>query len=122
MKKVLAAAVIVWTMVGAAAAFSQVKMTRDQMMFYTSDWKGDRFPDGRPKVPDNLLERLKDLSLEDIIELEHEALAETGYITGASGRNWDSYGAQAVLPPGLPAWRRAEGDGGDRSGGSPGQP
>jgi selenide,water dikinase len=36
-----------------------------------------------------------------------EALAEAGYITGASGRNWDSYGAQAVLPPGLPAWRRA---------------
>ncbi len=36
-----------------------------------------------------------------------EALAETGYITGASGRNWDSYGTQVVLPPGLPAWRRA---------------
>ncbi len=26
-------------------------------MFYTSDWKGDRFPDGRPKVPDDLLKR-----------------------------------------------------------------
>jgi selenide,water dikinase len=36
-----------------------------------------------------------------------EALAETGYITGASGRNWESYGDQIVLPPGLPAWRRA---------------
>jgi selenide, water dikinase len=36
-----------------------------------------------------------------------EALAETGYITGASGRNWDSYGHQVILPPGLPAWRRA---------------
>jgi selenide,water dikinase len=36
-----------------------------------------------------------------------EALAETGYITGASGRNWDSYGDQVVLPPGLSAWRRA---------------
>jgi selenide,water dikinase len=36
-----------------------------------------------------------------------EALAEAGYITGASGRNWDSYGSQVVLPAGLPAWRRA---------------
>lgn len=36
-----------------------------------------------------------------------EVLAETGYITGASGRNWDSYGHQVVLPPGIPAWRRA---------------
>jgi selenide,water dikinase len=36
-----------------------------------------------------------------------EALAESGYITGASGRNWDSYGDGVVLPAGLPAWRRA---------------
>ncbi len=36
------------------------------MMFYTSDWKGDRFPDGRPKVPDDLLKRVLDVSIEDI--------------------------------------------------------
>jgi selenide,water dikinase len=36
-----------------------------------------------------------------------EALAETGYITGASGRNWESYGDQVILPPGLSTWRRA---------------
>lgn len=47
-------------------AFAQVKMTRAQMMFYTSDWKGDRFPDGRPKVPENLLDRVKDVSIEDV--------------------------------------------------------
>ena len=31
----------------------------------TADWKGERFPDGRPKVPDALLERLKKISLEE---------------------------------------------------------
>ncbi|GHT31354.1 hypothetical protein AGMMS49574_12960 [Bacteroidia bacterium] len=31
----------------------------------TSEWKGERFPDGRPKVSDNLLERAKNLGLED---------------------------------------------------------
>ena len=36
-----------------------------------------------------------------------EALAETGYVTGASKRNWSSYGDGVVLPPELPEWRRA---------------
>ncbi len=31
----------------------------------TSEWKGDRFPDGRPKVPDAILERLKKISIEE---------------------------------------------------------
>src|ERR1700684_1719951 len=66
MKKIIVATVMVWTVLGASAAFSQVKMTRDQMLFYTSDWKGDRFPDGRPKLPDALLKRVVDLSIEDI--------------------------------------------------------
>ena len=39
----------------AAPAHAQVKQTREQMLFYTSSWKGERFPDGRPKVPDALL-------------------------------------------------------------------
>ncbi len=37
---------------------------------------------------------------------EAEALAEAGYVTGASGRNWDSYGEAVILPPELPASRR----------------
>ena len=35
-----------------------------------------------------------------------EPLAEAGYATGASGRNWSSYGDGVALPPGLPAWQR----------------
>jgi 4-hydroxy-4-methyl-2-oxoglutarate aldolase len=62
----IVAAVMVCTALGASTAFPQVKMTRDQMMFYTSDWKGDRFPDGRPKVPDDLLKRALDVSIEDV--------------------------------------------------------
>lgn len=31
----------------------------------TSEWKGDRFPDGRPKVSDSILERLKNISIEE---------------------------------------------------------
>jgi selenide,water dikinase len=36
-----------------------------------------------------------------------EALAEAGYITGASQRNWSSYGDAVSLPVDLPSWRRA---------------
>jgi len=40
--------------------------TRDQMVDYTKAWTGDRFPDGRPMVPDQWLERAKDMSQEEI--------------------------------------------------------
>ena len=35
-----------------------------------------------------------------------ETLAEQGFVTGASHRNWDSYGDAVVLPSDLPLWRR----------------
>jgi 4-hydroxy-4-methyl-2-oxoglutarate aldolase len=75
MKKIFAAAVIASTLLAVSTAFSQVKMTKEQMMFHTSDWKGDRFPDGRPKVPDDLLKRALDVSVEDIWDY----LREEGY-------------------------------------------
>lgn len=33
-------------------------------------------------------------------------LAREGFVTGASHRNWSSYGAEVILPPGLPDWQR----------------
>ncbi|WP_130617210.1 selenide, water dikinase SelD [Dyella amyloliquefaciens] len=36
-----------------------------------------------------------------------EALAQAGYITGASRRNWNSYSDGVTLPAELPEWRRA---------------
>ncbi len=35
-----------------------------------------------------------------------EELARAGVRTGASGRNWDSYGEAVRLPEGFPTWRR----------------
>jgi regulator of RNase E activity RraA len=32
----------------------------------TPQWKGERFPDGRPKVPDHILEALRKMTLEEI--------------------------------------------------------
>ncbi|MFD1330094.1 selenide, water dikinase SelD [Mycoplana ramosa] len=37
---------------------------------------------------------------------EAEALAEQGFVTGASNRNWASYGDGIRLPDDLPSWKR----------------
>lgn len=62
----LTAALVVCTLLVGSATSAQVRITRDQMLFYTSEWKGERFPDGRPKVPDDLLNRALDVSIEDV--------------------------------------------------------
>lgn len=43
----------------------QITPSADQVKIYTPDWKGERSPDGRPKVTDRLLERLKNISMEE---------------------------------------------------------
>jgi regulator of RNase E activity RraA len=40
-------------------------ISKDELIFYTSEWKGERFADGRPKIPDALIERAKKISVED---------------------------------------------------------
>lgn len=39
--------------------------SREEMIKYTPEWKGERFPDGRPKVQDNILERMFKVSTEE---------------------------------------------------------
>ncbi len=43
----------------------QITLTKDQIISITPEWKGERLPDGRPLVPDKMLERLKNISLEE---------------------------------------------------------
>jgi 4-hydroxy-4-methyl-2-oxoglutarate aldolase len=61
----MAIACMLW---GSSAAFAQIKQTKEQILFYTSGWKGKRFPDGRPKIEDSLLTRALDVSIEDVWE------------------------------------------------------
>jgi len=42
-----------------------ISPTVDQIKALTSNWKGERSADGRPKVPDSILTRLKDISIEE---------------------------------------------------------
>ncbi len=40
--------------------------TREQIMELTHLWQGERLPDGRPKVSDDLLDKLRSMTLEEI--------------------------------------------------------
>ena len=40
-------------------------ISREEMMFLTYEWKGERFADGRPKIPDSLLYRAKFIMIDD---------------------------------------------------------
>jgi regulator of RNase E activity RraA len=40
-------------------------LTRELLIEYTPEWTGERFADGRPKVPDAILDRMKSVTLEE---------------------------------------------------------
>ncbi len=40
-------------------------ISKEELTFLTSEWKGERFADGRPKVPDELIERAKKIYIDD---------------------------------------------------------
>ena len=51
------------------AKFAPLNMTPQEIIEYTPEWDGERFADGRPKVPDDILERMVRLSLESQVAL-----------------------------------------------------
>lgn len=63
-------------------AFSQtvpvdkIMSNQADIAYFSSNWAGDRLSDGRPKVSDDLLNRLKKLKLEDVWQY----LNERGYV------------------------------------------
>lgn len=56
---------------------------KEELIFLTSEWKGERFADGRPKIPDNLLERAKTIGIDDAWTV----LKNEGYTNQFEG-NW----------------------------------
>lgn len=40
-------------------------ISKEELVFLTSEWKGERFADGRPKISDSLLQRAKHIMIDD---------------------------------------------------------
>jgi 4-hydroxy-4-methyl-2-oxoglutarate aldolase len=62
-RMILAVAVLAAALPSEAQVFT---FTREQMMEYTAKNPYERFADGRPKVPDSVLERMQGLSAEEV--------------------------------------------------------
>src|SRR5436190_287516 len=43
--------------------FCPLNLTAAEIMDYTREWNGERFADGRPKVPDTLIERVRKVTI-----------------------------------------------------------
>jgi len=67
---------LVWT-----GSLSAQTISKEEMIFLTSEWKGERFPDGRPRIPDDLLERAKHIMIDDA----WNALRNEGYVNQYEG-------------------------------------
>ena len=46
-----------------------LSLSKEQMIQYTPLWEGERFPDGRPKVPDDIIKRMKYITITEAWEL-----------------------------------------------------
>lgn len=65
-RTIVATIVILASWVDAGSAVAQVGVfSKEALIKYTPLWKGERFPDGRPKVPDEILARMKAVSIEE---------------------------------------------------------
>jgi 4-hydroxy-4-methyl-2-oxoglutarate aldolase len=64
-------------------AFAQLfAFPRQDLVDYTAQSPFDRFPDGRPKVPDDLIERARSLSSEEVWAVLHEKGFNNQYADG----------------------------------------
>lgn len=52
-------------MTGTVAEAQVGVFSKEDIIKYSPNWEGERFPDGRPKVPDELLERMKGVAIEE---------------------------------------------------------
>jgi 4-hydroxy-4-methyl-2-oxoglutarate aldolase len=80
-------------MLGTFCAHAQWMLSKEQMIAYTSKNPYDRFADGRPKVPDNLLESVKGLVIEEAWGAVRSGCSAGG---GRGGRGAANAGANAA--------------------------
>jgi len=67
---------------GATSLFAQ-QMPKEELLYLTASWTGERFPDGRPKISDALIERAKKIGIEEAWQI----LNNEGYKNQFEG-NW----------------------------------
>lgn len=86
------------------------QISKEEMLFLTPLWNGERFSDGRPKVSDALLQRLKSVTLEEAWAVLKNANFKHNYEDGWQTINPDSVlvgrALTATFMPGRPDIQR----------------
>lgn len=75
--------VLLFTVIFSCSALMGQTIPKEELIYLTSQWKGERFPDGRPKVPDALIERARKIGIEEAWQI----LNNEGYKNQFEG-NW----------------------------------
>lgn len=86
------------------------QISKEELLFLTPLWKGERFADGRPKVPDALIKRLKSVTLEEAWAVLKNENFKHNYDDGWQTINPDSVlvgrAVTATFMPGRPDIQR----------------
>ena len=69
--------------------FAPLNMSPEELIEYTPEWEGERFADGRPKVPDDILERMSNVSI-----------TQAWGVIGGPGYNWQYEDGWVCTHPG----------------------
>ena len=69
--------------------FAPLNLSREELIRFTPEWKGERFADGRPRVPDDLIERMKQVTL-----------TQAWGVLRSQGYNWQFEGDWMCTQPG----------------------
>ncbi|MDP6778997.1 MAG: RraA family protein [Candidatus Latescibacteria bacterium] len=102
------------------AKFAPLNLTQDELEEYTREWDGDRFPDGRPRVPDDILERMRLVTVTEAwgvlrgqgYEWQHEG----DFLCTHPGQTLVGRALTAMYMPRRPAMRTLMEEKGDRCG------
>lgn len=70
----------------------EVQMSEQQVIALTPEWDGERYPDGRPKVPEGILKRMKEVTLEEAWAVLRNENYEHQYT-----ENWEVINPDSVL-------------------------
>lgn len=100
--------------------FAPLNLTKEELIEYTREWKGERFPDGRPKVPDDILERMKQVTITQawgvLRNQGYEWQYEGNFVCTHPGQVLVGRALTAMYMPRRPAMRKLMEEKGERCG------
>jgi regulator of RNase E activity RraA len=89
--------------------FAPLNLTLEDLIAYTREWRGDRFADGRPKVPDHLIERVRKVTITQAWGVLRNAgyhhQYEDGWLCTHPGKTLVGRALTAMYMPRRPAMR-----------------